>query len=260
MDGPVRNGRGARGVTAGFHPPQAFGTSDARHAANGDIRPIAAGPLGGYSGRLQDHSNRTALLSPPVADGRAERRISVVGSSGSGKSTTARAIGSALDLPVIELDAINWQPGWRDLNTHDPAEFVRRVQAAVAAPAWVVDGNYGRVKPHVLRRATDVIWLDLPFGLIMRRVFRRSIVRSLARREVWPGTGNVEYWRNWLNGDHPFWWSLNHFTQRRRRYETAFADPRLGHLAIHRVRTPAEVRTLVECLVRGDGVATGLDP
>ena len=185
------------------------------------------------------------MLSAPTTHGRLERRISVVGSSGSGKSTMARAIGFALDLPVIELDAINWQAGWRDLNSHDPEEFIRRVKAAVAAPAWVVDGNYGRVQPHVLQRATDVVWLDLPFGLVMRRVVIRSFARSLTRREVWPGTGNVEYWRNWLSGDHPVWWSLTHFAERRRRYEVVFADPRLKHLTIHRVRTPAQAQALV---------------
>jgi len=183
-----------------------------------------------------------------MADERTERRIAVVGSSGSGKSTTARAIGAALDLPVIELDAINWQAGWRDLNSHDPDEFVRRVEAAVAAPAWVVDGNYGRVLPAVLRRATDVVWLDLPFALVMRRVFVRSLARSITRKEVWPGTGNVEYWRGWLSGDHPVWWSLTHFAQRRRRYETAFADPRLAHTRVRRPRTRAEVTAFVESL------------
>jgi adenylate kinase family enzyme len=178
-----------------------------------------------------------------MADERAERRVSVVGSSGSGKSTTARAIGLALELPVIELDAINWQPGWRDLNTHDPDEFARRVEAAVSAPGWVVDGNYGRVLPTVLRRATDVVWLDLPLGLVMRRVIGRSLIRSITRKEVWPGTRNVEYWRGWLSGDHPAWWSLTHFNRRRRRFEEAFA--RLAHLSVHRLRTPAEVRAFL---------------
>ena len=37
----------------------------------------------------------------------------------------ARALGRALGLPVIELDAINWQAGWRDLDTHDPEAFVQ---------------------------------------------------------------------------------------------------------------------------------------
>ena len=40
-------------------------------------------------------------------------RIVVVGTSGAGKTTLARRIAALLMLPHIELDAINWQPGWR---------------------------------------------------------------------------------------------------------------------------------------------------
>jgi adenylate kinase family enzyme len=68
-------------------------------------------------------------------------RIVVVGTSGAGKTTLARRIASRLELPHIELDAINWQAGWRDLTRHDPQEFVRRVTEAIRGEAWVADGN-----------------------------------------------------------------------------------------------------------------------
>jgi hypothetical protein len=42
-------------------------------------------------------------------------RIVVVGTSGAGKTTLARKIAALLELLHIELDAINWQSGWRDL-------------------------------------------------------------------------------------------------------------------------------------------------
>ena len=68
-------------------------------------------------------------------------RIVVVGTSGSGKSTMARGLGQALGLRVVELDAINWQPGWRALDKDDPAEFRSRVAAATAGDNWVSDGT-----------------------------------------------------------------------------------------------------------------------
>jgi adenylate kinase family enzyme len=37
-------------------------------------------------------------------------RIIVVGTSGAGNTTLARRIAAMLELPHIELDAINWQP------------------------------------------------------------------------------------------------------------------------------------------------------
>ena len=40
------------------------------------------------------------------------KRISVVGSSGSGKTTVARRIAEALDAPHVELDELHWGPDW----------------------------------------------------------------------------------------------------------------------------------------------------
>jgi adenylate kinase family enzyme len=77
-------------------------------------------------------------------------RIVVVGTTGAGKTTLARRIAALLELPHIELDAINWQSGWRDLTRHDPEEFIRRVAEAIEAEAWVVDGNYGPVRDRGL--------------------------------------------------------------------------------------------------------------
>ena len=85
-------------------------------------------------------------------------RIVVVGTSGAGKTTLAHRIAALLELPHIELNAINWQPGWRDLTRHDPEEFIRRVNEAIEAEAWVLDGNYGPVR--------DRVWLfaSPPYG------------------------------------------------------------------------------------------------
>lgn len=84
-------------------------------------------------------------------------RISVVGTSGSGKSTMAERIAAAFHIPIIELDAINWQAGWRDLNSHDPEEFKRRVAQAVSANAWVIAGNYSLVRPIYIPRLTHIV-------------------------------------------------------------------------------------------------------
>ena len=85
-------------------------------------------------------------------------RIVVIGTSGAGKTTSARRIAGELGLPHIELDAINSQPGRRDLTQHDPDEFVRRVAEATRAQVWVVDGNCGSVRPQGLGARNGRSW------------------------------------------------------------------------------------------------------
>jgi adenylate kinase family enzyme len=174
-------------------------------------------------------------------------RIAVVGTSGSGKSTLAKRLALALNIPFIELDAINWQAGWRDLNTHDPKEFHRRVVAALSGDGWVSDGNYGAVVgPSVLDRATHLVWLDYERPLIMRRVIWRSLVRAIDRKELWPGTGNRERFVQWFTDrDHPIRWAWRTHARRRKQYEALAADPQCAHLKILRLRHPREAKDIV---------------
>src|SRR5690348_731290 len=116
-------------------------------------------------------------------------RILVVGCSGSGKSTMGRALAAALGVPHTELDALNWDPGWRNLTAEDPDEFRRRIARAAAADAWVMDGNYTKIGGDHWARATDIVWMDTSRPVVMRRVIWRSLNRAIGKRELWPGTG-----------------------------------------------------------------------
>ncbi|HEY0107493.1 MAG TPA: shikimate kinase [Rhizomicrobium sp.] len=180
-------------------------------------------------------------------------RVVVVGTSGSGKSTIGEALSAALRIPFVEIDAINWQANWRDLQTDDPAEFKRRVAAATQGDAWIVAGNYSVVQPLFWPRATHVVWLDYPRGVVMRRVIWRSLVRALDRHELWPGTGNRERFWHWLDADHPIRWAWKTHARNRARYAAMAADPANAHIAFLRLADPREAAAAVARLAREKG-------
>jgi adenylate kinase family enzyme len=153
-------------------------------------------------------------------------RIAVVGTTGSGKTTLTKALAVQLTLPYIELDALNWQAGWRDLSRTDPEEFIRRVTVAIAPEAWVLDGAYGLVRDLVWRRATHLIWLDYERRVIMYRVIYRSLVRATLHTEMW--AGNRERWSLTCCG----------LLQR----------DEYGHLVVLRLRRPPEAEELLRKL------------
>lgn len=156
-----------------------------------------------------------------------------------------------LGIPHVELDALNWQPGWVGLHQSDPDRWSRTVAEAVAGNAWVADGNYSRgAQPHILPRATDVVWLDYPRRILLPRVIRRSFARAISREELWPGTGNREEFARWLDKDHPIRWTWDTFVGARAGRAALFASDALAHACKHRFRHPRETDAWLAALSR----------
>lgn len=131
------------------------------------------------------------------------RRIRVVGTSGSGKSTLAAEISRHTGLPLLELDEVFWDAGWR---YRDLDEALRQVDAFTAenARGWVIEGNWtsrldGRLDPGTDAGAEVVVWLDHPRALVMGRVIRRTLRRGILREELWHG--NRERPSTWFARD-----------------------------------------------------------
>lgn len=164
------------------------------------------------------------------------RRVNVVGTSSSGKTTFARALARRLRVPHVELDALHWEANWTEAA---PQVMRERTTAAIAADGWVVDGNYSVVRDLVWTRAEAIVWLDYPLRTVLWRYALRTRRRLRSQEELWPGTENREQLgRNVLRRDSLLWWILSTYRRRRREYpERLAAHP---HLAAVRLRSPAQ--------------------
>ena len=167
------------------------------------------------------------------------RRVSVVGTSGSGKSRLARELAVIVGVPHLELDAVHHQPGWEPLPTD---EFRRIVAAHAATGGWVIDGNYGRVRDLVWARADTVAWLDLPKSIVMRQIVWRTLRRVAGRQELW--NGNRERWRNffsWNPDESVISWAWHNHAKYQERYGSAAADPVNAHLTFVRLTSRDDI-------------------
>jgi adenylate kinase family enzyme len=147
----------------------------------------------------------------------------VIGSTGSGKTTFARALAEKLGVPHVEIDALFWQPGWV-MSSAD--ELRAKVEAALGGDGWVVDGNYNsRLGTFLLDRADEIVWLDLPLRTTLWRVFRRTLRRLRTREAIW-GT-NYESFRNaFLSRDSLLLYAVRtHSRNQRRRAELVAGRP-----------------------------------
>jgi adenylate kinase family enzyme len=98
-------------------------------------------------------------------------RIAILGNSGGGKSSLARAVAAARGLPHVELDALLWRQGWRLV---EAADYEAAHQRAIAAPAWVMDGLGRRESiPDRLARASGIVLVDMPLAVHLRLAEQR---------------------------------------------------------------------------------------
>ena len=67
------------------------------------------------------------------------KRVIVVGTTSSGKSTLAKDLAERLSLDFIELDALYWEPNWQEA---EDEVFRARVDTAAQSERWAVAGNY----------------------------------------------------------------------------------------------------------------------
>ena len=111
-------------------------------------------------------------------------KILVIGCSGSGKSTYARALAECTKLPLVHLDRLYWRPGWTHVSRE---EFDALLAAELAKPAWIMDGNYDRTLVARLERCDAVVWLNLPRIVCVLGVLRRV---ALFRGRVRPDMGD----------------------------------------------------------------------
>ena len=165
-------------------------------------------------------------------------RIVLVGSTGSGKTTLARQLSRLLDVPHIELDALNWEPNW----TTAPTDvFRRRVQEALEGDSWIVDGNYSAARDLVWPRATVLVWLNYPLRVLIWRLLRRTLRRTLRKEELWSGN-RERFFVQFFSRESLFLWLFRTYWRRRRTYPIAFKQPEHSHLEIVHLRSQQETR------------------
>lgn len=165
------------------------------------------------------------------------QRIALVGPVASGKSTLATAIAAHTGLRHVDLDDLFWGPQWTPVGAFDFHDAVRH---ALAARAWIADGNYGGdVAEILLERAELTIWLDLPLRTCLPRLIRRSIRRAATGQELF--AGNRETFRHLVSRDSILWWGPAHHHRHRRRWAQRLHPLTAGGLSVLHLDQPAAV-------------------
>src|SRR5262245_57167560 len=163
-------------------------------------------------------------------------RISVIGTSGSGKTTFADNLAGILRIPHVELDALHWDADW------EPAPrdvFRSRVREAIGADRWVVDGNYSKsARDLVWERADTIIWLDFSFTVTLGRLLHRTLYRLVTGEECC--NRNHERLVMLLSRDSIILWALQTYKRHRVEYPPLLAVQEQRGAQTIRLHSPRE--------------------
>lgn len=153
-------------------------------------------------------------------------RIIVIGSSCSGKSSFAQTLAQKKQITHIELDQLHWLPNWQE---RPDAEFRELVKAAITPAtagddhSWIIDGNYSVTRDITWPRATQIIWLNHSFPLVLYRAITRSIHRAYTKKPLF--AGNIESFKQtFFSRDSIIWWVIRTFHKKRRSYQTLLEE------------------------------------
>lgn len=178
------------------------------------------------------------------------QRIIVAGTSGAGKTTLAKRLSALLDLPHTEIDALYHGPDWTPR-----AEFMADVEAFSAQDRWITEWQYRLARPLLAERADTLVWLDYPRHVVMSRVIRRTVGRSVRRERIFNGNVEGPLWEIFRDKEHIIRWAWDTHAKTARRVEQLLE--RDTHLVVVRLSSPRQAEQWLNGpltdLMRGSG-------
>lgn len=108
------------------------------------------------------------------------KKIWIIGSPGAGKTTIASKLSRRINVKLLELDNVYWSKNWIK-NTNVVKEFINPF---TEDSSWIIDGYYDDSADVMFDKANIIFWVQVPYLIMMWRLFRRSFFRLLKKQNV----------------------------------------------------------------------------
>jgi hypothetical protein len=115
------------------------------------------------------------------------QRIAIIGNAGGGKSVLARQLGDRLNIPIHQIDELQWQPGW--IPTPE-AEVAEGHVGWLLTPEWIIDGwgNWDILEQR-FKAADTIILVDFPILVHYWWAAKRQLKAMFTLNRDWPPQG-----------------------------------------------------------------------
>jgi adenylate kinase family enzyme len=107
------------------------------------------------------------------------KKLHIIGSVGSGKTTLARNLSTKLNVALYELDNVVWQrfeSGDLRRSDEERDEYLRDI---LKLEAWIIEGVHHKWVQPSFEKADLIIFLDTPYFKRTIRIIKRFILQKL---------------------------------------------------------------------------------
>ena len=101
-------------------------------------------------------------------------KIAVIGYTGSGKSVLAAKLGKIIGCPVLHLDKLQFEAGWKERGEAEGKMLCEQFLEENKDRGWVIDGNYEKFcQKRRMKEADLIIFMDYPRWICLWQALRR---------------------------------------------------------------------------------------
>ncbi|QLY40662.1 DNA topology modulation protein FlaR [Hujiaoplasma nucleasis] len=112
-------------------------------------------------------------------------KISIIGYSGSGKSSFATKLSEKYHIVATYMDKYHFEPGWVERDTHLRNQMLEEV---IKKDQWIIDGNYSKILKERFELADQIFIFNFNrFKCLYGALIRRIKYRNKTRRSMTEG-------------------------------------------------------------------------
>lgn len=123
------------------------------------------------------------------------KRVAIIGSRGTGKSTFARKLAYKTGLPLVHLD-FYYHNTTKNYYTNKEA-WRRKADELALSESWIIDGNFSSTLENRIERADTVFYFDMPTYIaivgIIKRWFGACRTKRLDMPDDWQEKSTREF-------------------------------------------------------------------